>query len=178
LLSVPLQALTERIERALKVQVDPRWIPTLIAMADGLFMHPDAVARGAALVASVVAADSDRVARQVGDVLELLTRQNILERLSVEDLYRADRLGELSHPRVWELNGWWENLYGIIPARSEWDEEEDLDIWDDGPIGLPVGKTSLPMGVSPERDDIRVLLERKILSQYEFLFRLRLSWHR
>jgi hypothetical protein len=178
LLTVPLQALTDRIERALKVQVDPRWLPTLVAMADGLFMQEEAVARAIACVAAIATVDPSRAVRQMPEVLEILTDHRIIERLTVEELYHAGRIDELSHPRVWELNGWWDKLYGVIPARSEWDDEEDLDIWEDGPVGVQVGKMSLPMGLEPEREEVRQLLEKRLLSQYEPLFRLRLSWHR
>lgn len=178
LLTVPLQALTDRIERALKVQVEAGWMPTLVALADGLFMEREAISRAVSAVATLTGGDSSRAVRQMPEVLGVLVEHHIVERLTVEELYHAGRIDELNHPRVWELNSWWEKLYGVIPARSEWDEEEDLDIWEDGPVGLPVGKVALPMGLEPERDEVRVLMEKRLLSQYESLFRLRLSWHR
>lgn len=180
ILTLPLQVLLERIERALKVEVDPRWLPTLVAMADGLFMQPTSVGHHVASIARVVQLDAGRAVRQVPKVIEALTDHRIVERATIEELYHNNRLSELNHPRVWELNSWWEQLYGAIPTRShlDWDDEEDLDIWEEGNAGLLVGKTSLPAGLEPERDEIRTLLEKKVLSQYEDLFRLRLSWHR
>jgi hypothetical protein len=177
-MSVPVQALTDRIERALKVSVDGRWLPTLVAMADGLFMQAVSVERHVKIVAPILDQDPHRAVKLVPDVLDALVEKNILEQHSIEDLYRASRLDELSHPRVWELNAWWEAYYGIIPAKSEWDDEDDLDIWEEGPLGLAVGKTTLPIGVLVEREEVRNLLEKKVLTQYEPLFRLRLSWHR
>ena len=178
LLDVPLRVLTERIERALDVRVQPRWWPALVAMADGLFMHPDAIRRAVVKVALMARLDSDQAADEVPEVIDELTAQRILERHSIEELYRADRMDELNHPRVWELNGWWESLYGVIPTRPAWEDEDELDLWDDGPEGIDIGKTSLPIGMEPERDEVRALLEAQVLTQYEPLYRLRLSWHR
>jgi len=180
LLSLPLQVLLERIEKALKVDVDPRWLPTLIAMADGLFMQPEAIARHVSSTAAALGGDSARAVRGLPRVLETLVENRIAELATIEELYHNKRLHELNHPRVWELNDWWEKLYGAIPTRShlDVDDEEELDIWEEGPAGLRVGKTALPLGLEPERDEVRILLERKLLSQYEELYRLRLSWHR
>lgn len=180
LLSLPLQVLLDRIHRALKVEVDPRWLPTLVAMADGLFMQPESIARQVSNVAPLAGLEPSRARKQVPAILETLEERQIVEKSTVETLYYEKRLRELNHPRVWELNSWWEKLYGAIPTRShlDVDDDEELDIWEDGPVGLSVGKTTLPLGVEPERDDIRILLEKKHLSQYEPLYRLRLSWHR
>jgi len=177
--AIPLHVLTDRLERALDVAVKARWLPTLVAMADGLFMSPECIQGEVTRLTSGVGGDAKRARRQVPDVLEQLCEHSIIEKQSVESLYRLGRLEELNHPRVWEINGWWEKLYGVIPARSEFDDEPDLDLWEDGlQPALEIGKTSLPIGMEPERDEIRLLMEKKLLSQYEFLYRLRLSWHR
>lgn len=180
LLSLPLQVLVDRINRALKVDVDPKWMPTLVAMADGLFMEPEAIARHVSVTAHAFGLEPSRTVRGVPRVLEALLETRIAEKSSIEDIYHNKRWEELNHPRVWELNNWWERMYGAIPTRShlDYEDDEDLDIWEDGPVGLCVGKTSLPMGLEPERDDVRILLERKLLSQYDELYRIRLSWHR
>lgn len=177
-LDFPLQVLTERIERALQVEVKLGWVPTLLALADGLFMQQEPICVGVSRVATLASLDPGSTVEQVPDVMEELLEHRICEQRTVEELYHLGRLDELSHPRVWELNGWWNKLYGVIATRSELDDEEDLDLWDEGPIGLKVGRISLPLGVSPERDEIRKLLENKLLSQYEPLYRLRLSWHK
>lgn len=179
-LSLPLQVLLDRIRNALKVDAEPRWLPTLVAMADGLFMQQESIVTHVGRVAGMGNLDVRSCARQVPEILASLLDSKIAEKFSVEELYRKDRLAELNHPRVWELNSWWEKLYGAIPTRShlDWDEDEDLDIWEEGPMGLCVGKMALPLGIEPERDDVRQLLEKKTLSQHEPLYRLRLSWHR
>ncbi len=177
-LDFPLRVLIERIERALKVQVLPQWYPTLVAMADGLFLQEEAILVRISRVATLCDLDPREEVERMPAVMERLVENKICEVRSVADLYHLERLDELSHPRVWELNGWWHKLYGVVKTRTDWDAGEDLELWEDAPPQLKVGRMSLPVGVSPERDEVRTLLEKKLLSQYEPLYRLRLSWYR
>ncbi len=177
-LEFPLKVMIDRIEKALSVEVREEWYPALVAMADGLFLQEEPILVRMSRVATLASLDPGEVVARAPEVMETLVDKRICEVRSVEELYRLGRLEELGHPRVWELNGWWHKLYGVIKTRAEWDDEEDLDLWDDSPPKLQVGKMALPLGVSPERDEIRKLLEKKLLSQHEPLYRLRLSWYR
>ncbi len=177
-LAFPLKVMIDRIRKALDVEVRSEWFPTLVAMADGLFLQEEPILVRVSRVATMCSLDpGDEVAR-VPEVMDTLVESKVCEARSVEELYRLERLDELGHPRVWELNSWWHKLYGDVKTRADWDDAEDIELWDETLPELKVGKMALPLGVSPERDEIRKLLEKKLLSQYEPLYRLRLSWYR
>lgn len=174
---LPLGEFLFRIEQGLGCAVEQAWIPLLAAMADGLFMQREGIlwrARaGRGLVDPSRLPDRGRLA---DSALDDAVAAGVVEAATVEDIYRAGRWEGLERPRTWELNGWWEALFGVIPmppAREDDDDDEEVD-----PLpAIPVGKRAHPFGLQSEDNQVRQLLERGLLSQGERLFRLRVSIH-
>ena len=138
-------------------------------MADGLFMTETSVRARAYAGRGWL---GERLPMKEGEGgLEALVAAQLVEVSPVEEIYHRGIWHELEQPRTWELNGWWEALFGAIPMppAEEAPEEKTPD------STLDVGVQAHPVGLQSADNQVRLLLERGLLTQKEPLYRLRVS---
>lgn len=167
-----------RVEVCLGFTVKVEWVPVLVAMADGLFLQRGVVLDRATTGRGFVESPgAEYLPNNVLKLLGELQETGAVEVATVEEIYRSGRLAQLQLPRTWELNGWWENLYGMVPMPPAFEEEGDDDeVWEEG-VDLKLEIKPHPVGLQSEDNQVRILMEKGLLSQYEPLFRLKMSVH-
>lgn len=171
-LPLPLAEFLFRVEKSLDVQLQPEWVPLLVAMADALFITAEGVL-WRARAGRGLDPPLPVPAQVEPESLVSAVDAGVVEALKVEEIYRAGLWDSLERPRTWELNGWWERLYGAVPmppAPEDEDPSEEAE-------HLRLGVQTHPFGLQSPDNQVRALLEEGILRQDETMYRLRVSVH-
>ena len=175
---VPLGEFLLRVEVGLGVSLRVEWLPVLVALADGLFLQREVILKrsqtGRGFVETPAA---EYLPTDAALWVDELVESGVVEVATVEEVYRSGRLAQLQFPRTWELNGWWENLYGLVPMPPAFDDDPEDDEEVEEGTDLQLEIKPHPLGLQSEDNQVRILLEKGLLSQHEPLYRLKMSLH-